>query len=190
MGLSRLCSQDEPSDSRMKTLNTILVCLLLAGVTAVAQTRDDKSDGPIKVHLGDVYKKGNIKIEDADVSSLPPLPRGYSAMPRMAYRITTDAEAVGPYTVVFGVPSISDQQIFDSLRVFHAEPDEFDPDSPVWVDRTGSGKDMPAADYPHKTITAYSDELHTGIYVIAKQTEKMAPSTAVADLEIVEQPAP
>src|ERR1044071_1344543 len=137
--------------SPMRILNTILVCLLLSCVTTVAQNRDEKSsDGPIKVHLGDVYKKGNIKIEDVDVSSLPPLPRGYSAMPRMAYRITTDAEAVGPYTVVFGVNSISDEQIFNSLRIFHAEPDAFDPDSPVWVDRTGSGKDTPASDYSHK----------------------------------------
>jgi uncharacterized protein DUF11/Big-like domain-containing protein len=172
-------------------LKPILVYLLLSGLTMVAQNRNEKSsDGPISVNLGDVFKRGKIKIEDADESNLPPLPRGYSAMPRMAYRITTDAEAVGPYTVVFGVQSISDEQAFDSLRILHIEPDEFDPDSSVWVDRTASGANASAPDFSHKMITAYSDELETGIYVIAKLTERIGPSTAVADVEVVAQPAP
>lgn len=169
---------------------TILACLLLSGITIVAQNRNEKSaNGPISVNLGEVFKKGNIKIENADVSSLPSLPRGYSAMPKMAYRITTDAEAIGPYTVVFGVPSVNDEQVFNSLRIFHIEPDEFDPDSPVWVDRTANGNDAPAPDFSRKTIAAYSDELQTGIYIIAKLTEKITPSKAVADLEVVDQPA-
>ena len=138
-------------------MNPILACLLLSGMTIVVQNRHEKSaDGPLSVNLGEVFKKGNIKIENADVSSLPSLPRGYSAMPQMAYRITTDAEAVGPYTVVFGVPSVSDEQVFDSLRIFHAEPDEFDPDSQVWVDRTANGNDAPAPDFSRKTIAAYT----------------------------------
>lgn len=160
------------------------------GVPVAAQNRHKQSpDGPISVKLGDVYKKGGIKIEDADLSTLPALPRGYSAMPRMAYRVTTDAIAVGPYTVVFGVPSITDEETFNSLRVFHSEPDEFDPDSSVWVDRTATGSDAPVPDFSNKTITAYSDELETGIYVIAKLTEKIAPNTAVADVEVIAHPA-
>lgn len=86
-------------------------------MTLVVQNHNQKSaDGPISVNLGDVFKKGNIKIEDADVRSLPSLPHGYSAMPRMAYPITTNAKAVGPYTVVFGVPSLSDEQVSHLLR--------------------------------------------------------------------------
>ena len=172
-------------------ITTISAWLLLSGTTIFVQTRNQKSpDGPISVNLGEVFKKGNIKIENADVSSLPSLPRGYSAMPKMAYRITTDAEAVGPYTVVFGVPTVNDEEVFNSLRIFHAEPDEFDPDSSVWVDRTANGTDAPAPDFSRKTIAAYSDDLETGIYVIAKQTEKITPSKAVADLEIIAEPAP
>lgn len=174
---------------KLLLIKMILACLLLSGIAIVVQNRSEKSaDGPISVNLGEVLKKGNIKIENADVSSLPSLPRGYSAMPKMAYRITTDAEAVGPYTVVFGVRSVTDEQVFNNLRILHVEPDQFDPDSPVWVDRTANGKDAPASDFSHKTITAYSDELCTGIYIVAKQIEKFTPSTAVADLEIVDQP--
>ena len=179
--------------------SSAIVCLLslffcyeaVCGVMIAPQNRDKQSpDGPISVKLGDVYQKGDIKIEDADLSKLPSLPRGYSAMPKMAFRITTDAVAVGPYTVVFGVPSITDEAAFKSLRVFHAEPDEYDPDSFVWVDRTASSLDAPAPDFSHKTITAYSDELATGVYIIARLTEKIPSSTAVADLEVVADRAP
>lgn len=182
-----------PTHSKMKIslTRTISVCLLLCGVVIIGQQRDQKSpDGPISVKLGDVFEKGKTKIEEVDLSTLPALPRGYSLLPKMAYRITTDAVAVGPYTVIFGVPSITDEETFKSLRIFHAEPDEFDPDSAVWVDRTARGSDAPAPDFSHKTIAAYSDELWTGIYIIAKSTEKITPSRAVADLEVVDQPAP
>lgn len=176
---------------KVSVLRTILGCLVISGVTLVVQHRNQKSsDGPISVDLGDVFKKGNVKIEDADVSRLPSLPHGFLAIPGMAYRITTDAEAIGPYTVVFGVRSISDENVFNNLRVFHIEPDEYDPDSPIWIDRTGSGKDRPAHDFSHNRIIAYSDELGTGIYIVAKQTETFTPNKAIADLEIVDRPAP
>lgn len=129
-------------------------------------------------------------MEVADLNTLPPLPRGYSAIPNMAYRIKTEATAVGPFTVVFGVPSITDEKTFNSLRVFHAEPDEFDPDSPVWVDRTASAADASAPSFAEKTITAYSDRLDGGIYVMAKLTEMVSPRIAKADLEVVAPPAP
>ncbi len=169
----------------------LFFCLLFCVIPIAAQNRDQKSsDGPISVNLGDVYQKGNIKIEDADLTGLPSLPRGYSPVPKLAYRITTDAVAVGEYTVVFAVPSITDEQTFNNLRVFHAEPDEFDPDSHVWIDRTANGTGAPAPDFSRKTITAFSKELHTGIYVIGRLTEKITPSTAVVDIEVVDQPEP
>lgn len=172
-------------------IRTVAGCLLLCAVVITGQQRDQKSaDGPISVKLGDVFQNGKIKIAAADLATLPALPRGYSAIPKMAYRITTDAVAVGPYVVVFGVPSITEEETFNNLRVLHAEPDQFDPDSPVWVDRTASGNDAPASDFSHKTIAAYSDELWTGIYIIAKQTEQITPSTAVVDIEVVDRPAP
>jgi len=175
---------------KISLISTISIFLFLCSVLITGQHRGEKSvDGPISVKLGDVFQKGSIKIEQADLATLPALPRGYSQIPKTAYRITTDAVAVGPYTVVFGLPSITDEETFNNLRVFHAEPDEFDPDTAVWVDRTARGTDAPAPDFSHKTIVAYSDELETGIYVIAKLAEKIAPSAAVADLAIVEQPA-
>jgi len=162
----------------------------LCAAVITGQQRDQKTDGPISVNLGDVLEKGKIKIDAADLTTLPALPRGYSVMPNMAYRITTEATAVGPFTVVFGVPSVADEKTFNKLRVFHAEPDEFDPDSAVWVDRTGTEADASAPDFTRRTITAYSDQLESGIYVVATLTEKISPSTATADVEVVAGPAP
>lgn len=176
---------------KIPLVRIVAASLLLCGVVITGQQREQKSpDGPISVNLGDVYKRGNTKIENADVSKLPALPRGYAAMPNMAYRITTDAEAVGPYTVVFAVPSVADEETFNKLRIFHAEPDEFDPDSAVWIDRTATGSDTPAPDFSHKTIAAYSDELESGIYVIGRLKEKITPRTNVVDLEVSNHPAP
>src|SRR5262245_46212894 len=129
---------------RMASLRTLLICLLLGVVTIPGQDRNRQKDGPLSV---DVFEKDEIKIEAADLSKLPALPHGYSAIPQMAYRITTEVEGVGPYTVLFGVPSITARKTFDSLRVLHAEVDEFDPDSTVWIDRTITGSDEDAPDF-------------------------------------------
>lgn len=176
---------------KISLIRTVSVCLLLCGAVITGQQRDQKAaDGPISVNLGDVLEKGPIKIDAADLTVLPALPRGYTVIPNMAYRITTDAVAVGPYTVVFGVASVTDEETFNKLRVFHAEPDEFDPDSAVWVDRTATEADGAAPNFALRTITASSDQLGSGMYVIAKLTEKLSPSTATADVEVVAPPAP
>jgi len=179
------------NNMKISLIRTISLCLLLCGAVITGQQRDQKAaDGPISVNLGDVVEKGKIKIDAADLATLPALPDGFSPMPNMAYRITTDATAVGPYTVVFGVPSVADEETFNKMRVFHAEPDEFDPDSAVWVDRTASEATAAAPNFALRTITAYSDQLESGVYVIAKLTEKLSPSTATADVEVVAPPAP
>lgn len=175
---------------KISLIRTMSVCLLLCTAVITGQQRDQKrADGPLSVDLGDVVKRGNIKIDDADAKTLSALPRGYSAMPGMAYRITTDAVAAGPYTVVFGVASITNEETFNSLRILHAEPDQFDPDSAVWIDRTVIEPGASAPNFARQTITAYSDELETGIYIVAKQTEKIAPISAVADVEVIAQPS-
>lgn len=175
---------------KISLIKTIAICFLFCVVAITGQQRDQKStDGPLSVDLGDVLKKGKTKTEAVNLASLPALPRGYSVLPKMAYRVITEAEALGPYSVVFAVPSITNEGMFNSLRVFHMEPDEFDPDNLVWVDRTASLGNGPAPDFSRKTIAAYSKELETGIYVVAKLTEKITSSTAVADLEVVDKPA-
>lgn len=180
------------SKIKISLIRTLALCLLLCGtvITGQQERAQKATDGPISVKLGDVIEKGKIKIEEADLTTLPALPRGYSAIPNMAYRITIDAINVGPYTVVFSVASVTDKETFNNLRVLHAEADEFDPDSPVWVDRTATGGEASAPNFADRTITAASDELGFGVYVIAKLTEKLSQNTTISDLEVVAPPAP
>lgn len=176
---------------KLSLIRSFSACLLLCGVVITGQLRGQQTvDGPISVSVGSASEKCNIKVDSIDLTKLPALPRGYSALPSMAYRITSKASAVGPYAVTFGVPSINDEAAFNKLRVFHAEPDEFDPDSSAWVDRTGAEADASAPNFADRTIKAYSDRLESGIYVIAKVTEKFSQTTAMANLEVVASPPP
>ena len=168
-----------------------VIALLFLSPVAASQDLDQTSaDGPVSVNLGDVFKKGNTRIEEADLKRLPSLPPGFVALNNKAYRIITDAEAVGPYTVAFSVRSVTDEESFHKLRILHIEPDRFDPESGIWVDRTASLPDAPGADFTQKKIYAYSKELEQGIYVVARSTGKPASADAVADLEVIARGAP
>jgi uncharacterized repeat protein (TIGR01451 family) len=145
-------------------------------------------DGPISVNLGDVFQKGANKIEPFDLSTMPSLPQGYQALNGKGYLITTAAVASGPYVVYCRVPSVTNEDDFNNLRIFHAEPDTFDPDSPVWIDRTARPEDAPAPSFSNKTINAGTEEL--GVFVIARLLQKIPPSTAVADLVVAATASP
>lgn len=181
-----------PSDFNPRLLLAhAILCLVLCGATIGTQSLAQQStDGPVSVNLGNVFRNGSVKIEDADLTSLPLLPQGYAALNNKAYRITTDGEAVGPYKITFKVSSITDEEIFRHLRIFHAEPDKFDPDSLLWIDRTAIPPNAPTHDFKQKTIHAYSDELDPGFYLIGRLVEQISPSTAVADLEVVAKGVP
>lgn len=169
----------------------VIAFIVLCGATFVWQSAaQEPPDGPVSVHLGDVFEKGNTRIEDADLKSLPALPQGYVALNNKAYRITTTAVAVGPYTVRFRAKSVTDEDTFKNLRILHVEPERYDPDSGVWVDRTASLPNAPAPDFAQKTINAYSDELESGYYVIARLIGKPAATDAATDLQVTAKGTP
>lgn len=147
-----------------------------------------QSDGLMKVEMGDVFERGETKIEEVDLAKLPPLPTGYVPLNGKAYRVTTTAVVSGPYDAVFKVNSVTNEQAFKNLRVLHVEPDEFDPDSYVWIDRTAASEDhAPAHDFRQKTIIGHSEELNAGVYMVAKVVAKVE---AHADLEVTAKGSP
>jgi hypothetical protein len=165
----------------------LLVSNLVPATTGLA-FRGAFEDGPIAVNLGDVYKKGDVKIESYDLQSMPPLPVGYAALNNKGHLITTTAMASGPYTIHFKADSISDEATFKKLRIFHAEPDFFDPDAPVWVDRTGDSSRAPAPNFSNRSLDSYSEEL--GVFVIGKLVQGSPPATGTADLIITSSGSP
>jgi len=133
---------------------------LLAVVCQPSQIRAQAGqDGPALVTYGNTYQKGELKIAAYDLSTMPPLPAGYEALNNRAYLITTTAIVSGPHLIQFSAPSVTDEKTFKKLRVFHAEPDTFDPESPVWKDRTLLAAKDHAPNFGTKSIFASSDDL-------------------------------
>lgn len=166
----------------VKTLRTILLVTFLGGALVISSATFAPQDGPVSVTYGGVYKTGSLKIEPHDLTNLPGLPAGYSALDDKAYLITTTAVVGPPQVVHFKTSSITDREVFEKLRIFHAEPDNFDPDAPRWVDVTLLSPDPRAPDFSTRSINSESTDL--GVFVIGKLMAKVPPSPGVADLAV------
>jgi uncharacterized repeat protein (TIGR01451 family) len=140
-------------------------------------------DGLTSIIAADLYASGPTTISPFDPNLPGPLPTGYSAYNNLSYDINTDAQASGPFTVTFSVPSVDDQEVFNNLRVFHAERDPFEPDKAIWVDRTALSPDPQAPDFAARTINAKTRLL--GQFVVAALTGPPPTTTATADLSII-----
>ena len=164
---------------------TIVVVMLLSifsfDHSTSSQTKTDQ-DGPVSVKYDDFFQPGELKIEPWDLKDLPPLPPGYAALNGTGYRITTTAIVAGNHTIRFVVPSVTDEGVFKKLRIFHAWPDEYDPDGIVWADVTLSRSSMESPSFSTKTIYGQSEGL--GVYVIAKLVKEVPPNTSKADLVV------
>jgi hypothetical protein len=154
---------------------------VLCSSPIAAQSANQKADGLVSVSMGDVFQRGTTKIEEADLGKLPSLPPGFVPLNGKAYRVTTDAVVSGPYDLVFKVTSVADEQSFKSLRIMQVAPDQFDPESPVWVDCTAASEHGPSHDFTQKSITGHSEQLEPGYYMVAKALPK---SDAKVDLEV------
>lgn len=163
---------------------TILVALtsLIGSHQSAANQARSNQDGPVTVKYDLLFEPGDLKIEPADLTILPPLPAGYTVLNNKAYRITTTAIVAGRHRIHFRVPSVTEEDVFNKLRIFHLIDDPFDPDGFVWDDVTllKSSTDPPS--FTTKTIYGRSEGL--GTYVIAKLIREVPPSTAIADLVV------
>lgn len=144
-------------------------------------------DGPVSVSFGSVYEEGNTTFAPYDLSTLPQLPAGYAALNNAAHLITTTATVGGPYQVDFSAASVTDQNDFNSLKIFEAEPDPFDPERPIWVDATIVSPDSPAPNFSNKTLSGRTDRL--GVFVIGKLAQTVPPA-AVANLRLSSSDSP
>lgn len=161
----------------------ILIVVLVSSLGfSHRSTSQDKSnqDGPVEVKYDRVFQTGDVKIEPFNLADLPPLPAGYAALNNKAYRITTSAIVAGRHTVRFYVPSVTQEDAFQKLRIFRVDNDPFDPDGFVWLDVTVSKSSTEPPSFSTKTIYGQSEGL--GTYVIAKLVREVPPTSAIADL--------
>lgn len=149
---------------------------------SAARQERSAQDGPTTVKYDTLFKTGDLKIEPFDLASLPPLPTGYAVLNNKAYRITTNAVVAGRHTISFAAPSVTDEDTFKKLRIFHLDKDPYDPDGFVWIDVTLSKSETASPSFSTRTIYAQSEGL--GIYVIAKLVREVPPNTSIADLVV------
>ena len=129
-----------------------------------------------------VYGTGSTNVAPFDATRAGSLPGGYTQYATLSYDVTTTAKSSGPNTVTFSLPSVTDQTVFNNLRVFHVEQDPYDPNAVVWVDRTVLSPDPQAPDFTSKTINAKANQF--GQFVVASLTNPQPPNTNVADLGV------
>ena len=162
-----------------------------SGLTKEGDTESLSSTSPVNLSGGDeltsidagqIYEEGTTDVVPFDATLGGALPAGYSLYTNLSYNVNSEAEASAPYTVTFSVPSVSDQTVFNNLRVFHLEQDPYDPDEVIWTDRTVLAPDPLAPNFPNRTINARSNLL--GQFVVASLTNPQPPNTAVADLAV------
>src|SRR5215213_1844468 len=163
---------------KFSLIRTVSVCLLLCSAVITAS---GQNDGEVLVQYGDVYKKGDLKIERSSLSNLPPLPPSYVVFNNSVYIITTTTVVSGPHTIRFRVPSIDSEATFNRLRVFHLERPPYDPEGKFWEDRTVLTSNR-SPDFSTKTINAETFDL--GFFVVAQLVEKTSEVPGLADLVV------
>ena len=138
-------------------------------------------DGPTSVTYGHIYQAGTTTFASVAANSLPPLPPGYVFLNNQGHTVTTEGAVSGPHVVAFGVPSVTDETVFNTLKIFHLEEDPFDPDAEVWVDQTILSPDPQAPNFASRTVNARVDDL--GEFAIGRLVQPQ-PDPGVADLAI------
>ncbi|HEX7957685.1 MAG TPA: Ig-like domain-containing protein [Pyrinomonadaceae bacterium] len=138
-------------------------------------------DGPVSVTYGQLFKEGKTEFDDIDPATIGPLPKGYEAFGKSAYKIKTEAVAVGPHAVEFSFPSVADRAAFESLRVLHAEWDKVD-EKFFWVDCAFLEEDGFKSDFNARTLTARVKYL--GAFAVARLVGPFDTKMKSADLSV------
>lgn len=145
-------------------------------------------NGPLSVTYDNLYEAGPTTYTNFDPAVVGPLPSGYVAVDNTGYDVATDSVVSGRHVITFKVPSLDNQEMFDEVRIFHAEMDSFNPARAMWVDRTILASDAPAPDFAGKTISARVDAV--GPFVIGMRTATQSPAANVAELAVSSSGAP
>jgi uncharacterized repeat protein (TIGR01451 family) len=139
------------------------------------------TDIPVSVTFGHRYADGPTGYEPVDPADVGTLPNGYTIYNADAFLIGTGATVSGPHVVTFNVPSVVDEGVFNSLRVLHLVPDDFDLEVGRYVDVTVLSPGTPPPDFANRTINARAEGL--GRFVLATK-QSVPPNTDIADLSV------
>lgn len=145
-------------------------------------------DGVSSIVSSEIFVAGTTSITSFTSSLGGSLPVGYTQYSGLSYDVTSTAKTAGPHTITFSIPTVTDQNTFNNLRVFHLEQDAYSPNEIRWVDRTVLSPDPEAPDFVNKTINARTNRL--GQFVVATLAQPQPPSTATADIVVTASDSP
>jgi uncharacterized repeat protein (TIGR01451 family) len=146
-------------------------------------------DHPESVKFDSIYVDGPTTFTVVDPNTVGPLPAGYVLYDDDAYDISTEALVSGSHVVTFNVPSVTDQNVFDNLRILQIEPESFDPTVGTLLDRTILSPGTPAPDFPNRRISARVAGL--GVFVLATLVQPPPPpNTDQANLAVTVTDSP
>jgi uncharacterized repeat protein (TIGR01451 family) len=180
-----MSNPENPVKNNRWCLSVIVVIAIVSffGLTPKIFSQSKKDwDGVARIWHGKLNEPSGTLIERIGLAGLPPLPAGYAALNKNAFRITTGAAVSTPHTIHFAVPSVSEETAFRRLRILHINNDRNDPSGYVWRDVTLLDFDKASPVFPARAIFAESERL--GVYVIAKLVNETPPSNTVADLVV------
>ena len=107
--------------------------------TGEAPLSPESEDSLTSIFAAQLHEEGEATVSPFDISTLPPLPAGFTQLGDLSFDITTTAKLSGAETINYSVPSVVDEGVFQNLRIFHLEKDPFAPTEMIWVDRTVFG---------------------------------------------------
>lgn len=122
-----MLSPKTPASRTLRGLRTALTLVsLVAPAGAQKAPPPPAPDGPVQIIYKQVFKEGKTTFDGLPLAEAPPLPDGFKALGGTAYRLRTEAVAVGPHVLEFSVASVRDRESFDRLQVLCADWDWID----------------------------------------------------------------
>lgn len=146
-------------------------CVLVTNTpTGPNVTVTPSGSNAVTLSFANVTSGGLTTATPIDPATAGSLPDSFTAFGGLAYNITTTAQVSPPIDVCFNVAGVSDQALFDSLRIFHNE-------GGTLVDRTILPPNSPAPNFATGTLCARVSSLSP--FVLARNLGAQAIKTSV-----------
>src|SRR5882672_11208154 len=126
--LGSCLAQDEPAKRR----SPFEIDLLAMNGSSTNLTAN--GEGVVALRSTLLFQRGATRVNSVDPAFKLNLPPGYSLFSSLSYLINSEAIVSGPNLITLNLPSASNKEVFDKLRILHAERNDAEPDKPLWSD--------------------------------------------------------
>ena len=141
-------------------------------------------EGLTSYKISDLFQRGVTTVKPYELKPDAKLPTGYTLFNNLAYVVESDAVFSGENLVAFHIPSATNAESFNQLRILCAIRDPAQPDEPSWIDITVTSA-ASGPNFATRTLTGLTQ--HDVRYLlIAVRDEKLARDNFTVDLKLKE----